>query len=200
MALMQFLIGTGWTFLITWLPTYLKEQKHVEDVAGGRMVTLVLACGVVGQVLGSLFTDWSVRSFGLRWSRALPMSATGLLGGMAYAGCLYFESARGIVVCCTVVSFAVGAGNPAIWSLFQDVGGRVTAVVFGWGNMCANLGAASISLLVPWVISMGRTQAEGQRHVFMVCAGALFLSGVAALGVNASKPLLPEDGKLVPSG
>jgi ACS family glucarate transporter-like MFS transporter len=191
---MQFLINIGWAFLITWLPTYLKEAKHVEPLAGGRMVTLVLACGMAGQLAGGLFADWSVRRLGLTWGRRLPLCVSGTLAGSAYVGCLACDTAWGVVGCCAVVSFAVDMGTPAIWAFLQDVGGRVTAAAAGWANMWGNFGASVTALMVPWLLAVGTTGEEGQRYVFMACAGALFLSAFAALGLNAAKPLwAPRD-------
>ena len=191
----QFLVNVGWVFLVTWLPLYLKEQKGVEDVAGGRMVTIALAFGMLGQLVGGVLADWSVRRLGPRWGRVLPMSASGVLAGTAYLGCLQMDSAWGVIACCAVVSFAVDMGNPAIWAFMQDVGGRATAAAFGWGNMWGNLGAASLSVLAPQLAKLGETPEAGQRIVFFVCAGALFLHGLLALGVDATKPVLNAAAK-----
>jgi ACS family glucarate transporter-like MFS transporter len=186
----QFLVNVGWVFLVTWLPFYLKEQKGVEEVAGGRMVTFALAFGMAGQLVGGVLADWSVRRFGLRWGRVLPMSASGMLAGSAYLMCLQMDSAWGVVACCAVVSFAVDMGNPAIWAFMQDVGGRATAAAFGWGNMWGNLGAAAMPILVPELMKLGQSGEAGQRIVFVVCAGALFSYSVLALGLDATKPVL----------
>ena len=187
-ALMQFLINIGWAFLITWLPTYLKEARHVEAVAGGRMVTLVLACGMCGQIVGGLVGDWSVRRCGLKWGRRLPLCASGTLAGAAYIGCLFAGTTWGVVGFCGMVSFAVDLGTPAIWAFLQDIGGRVTAAAAGWANMWGNFGATLTSLMVPWLLTVGTTSEDGQRYVFLACAGALFLSAVVALGLNGAKP------------
>ncbi|MBM3877216.1 MAG: MFS transporter [Verrucomicrobia bacterium] len=186
----QWLVNVGWVFLVTWLPIYLKEHKGVEDVDGGRMVTIALAFGMAGQLIGGWLADLSVRTFGLRWGRVLPMSASGLLAGSAYLVCLRMDSAWGVVACCAVVSFAVDMGNPAIWAFMQDVGGRATAAAFGWGNMWGNLGASAMSMLVPELMKLGQSGEAGQRIVFMVCAGALFTYSVLALGLDATKPVL----------
>jgi len=193
-ATMQFLINIGWSFLITWLPTYLKEAKQVEPVAGGRMVTLVLACGMIGQVVGGLYADWSVRRFGLTWGRRLPLCTSGTLAGAAYIGCLFNDSAWGVVGCCAVVSFAVDMGTPAIWAFLQDVGGRVTAMAGGWANMWGNFGASLTAMMVPTLLAFGSTNEEGQRYVFLACASALFLSAFAALGLQAARPVWAGTG------
>ena len=186
----QLLVNIGWAFLVTWLPTYLKEQQGVEDVAGGRMVTIVLACGIPGQLVGGWLADLSVRRFGLRWGRVLPMSASGFLAGSAYLACLQMDTAWGVIACCCVVSFAVDMGNPAIWAFMQDAGGRATAAAFGWGNMWGNFGASAISMLVPWLLAVGTSSEAGQRNVFLVCAGSLFIYSIIVLGLDATKPVL----------
>lgn len=188
-AAMQFLANIGWAFLITWLPTYLKEAKHVEPIAGGRMVTLVLACGMVGQIAGGLLSDWCVRRFGVTNGRRVPLCGAKILAGAAYIGCLFIDSTWGIVACCGVVSFAVDMGAPATWAFLQDIGGRVTAAASGWANMWGNFGASLTSIMVPWLLAVGANGEVGQRYVFLACAGALFLAGLAALGMDASKPL-----------
>ena len=196
----QLLVNIGWAFLVTWLPTYLKEQQGVEDVAGGRMVTIVLACGIPGQLVGGWLADLSVRRFGLRWGRVLPMSASGFLAGSAYLACLQMDTAWGVIACCCVVSFAVDMGNPAIWAFMQDVGGRATAAAFGWGNMWGNFGASAISMLVPWLLAVGTSSEAGQRNVFLVCAGSLFIYSIIVLGLDATKPVLKQATPATVSG
>lgn len=191
LALVGFLINVGWAFLITWLPTYLKEARQVEAVAGGRMVTLVLACGMVGQLCGGWLTDWSTRTFGIRRGRVMPLTTSGLLAGSAYVGCLFVDSAWGIVALCGLVSFAVDMGNPATWAIMQDIGGRVTAATAGWANMWGNFGASLTGFMVPWLAGIARSNEAGQNLVFLVCGGALFASGIAALGLDATKPVVP---------
>ena len=196
LSTMMLLTNIGWAFLITWMPTYLQEQKHVPDVAGGRMVTLVLACGMLGQLAGGCFSDWSARRLGLKNGRKLALSAAGLAAGAGYIGCLMIDSVWAIVACCGFVSFASDTGNPANWAFVQDIGGRATAAAVGWCNMWGNFGAALSSVMVPALLTAGVTIAAGQRHVFLACAGALFLSGLVALGLDASKPLPLETSRV----
>ena len=189
-ALGQLCTNIGWGFLITWLPTYLKEQQHVEEIKGGQMVTLVLAFGMVGQLFGGWLADMSVRRFGLRWGRVLPMFVGGCLGGSAYLVCLNVDSAEAVIACCCVVSFAVDMSNPATWAFMQDIGGRATAAAFGWGNMWGNFGASAISMLVPLMLELGKSGGTGQRNVFILCATSLFLYGFISLGLDATKQVL----------
>jgi hypothetical protein len=74
-------------------------------------------------------------------------------------------------------------GVPAVWAYGQDVGGRHVGSVLGWGNMWGNLGAAVTPPLLIWIIGdSGRWDLA-----FLTCCGAFILSGLAALGVDATK-------------
>ena len=188
----QFSTNVGWAFLVTWLPKYLKREQHVPDEQGALMVTLVLACGMAGQLIGGLLADLSVQRLGLRWGRVLPLFASGTLAGSAYIVSLQMDTAWSVVACFCAVSFFVDLGNPATWAFMQDIGGRATAAAFGWGNMWGNFGAAAIAKVAPMIVAAGATPALGQRNVFLVCVGALFLYGFVSLGLDATKPVLKK--------
>jgi nitrate/nitrite transporter NarK len=135
-----------------------------------------------------VIADWSARRFGLLWGRRLPLAICGTIAGSAYIGCLFTDSAMGIVGWCALVSFAVDMAGPANWAFLQDIGGRVTAAALGWANMWGNFGATLTAMMVPWLLAVGTTSEEGQAYVFTACAGALFLAALVALGLDASKP------------
>ena len=186
MCLLQFGINIGWVFLVTWLPTYLAEVKHVDSKTGGLMSTIVLAAGVVGMLLGGPLTDIATRRLGRRWGRSLPASACYLFAMAAYLSCLYLDSAWHFVIAASLVAFFTDLSVPAIWAYMQDVGGKNTAAVFGWGNMWGNLGAATTPLLVPLVRK--HWDANGDWHeAFLLFSVGYLLAFVAALGINANK-------------
>ncbi|GAA4473225.1 MFS transporter [Novipirellula rosea] len=190
-SLAQFCLVFGWAFLITWLPTYLKEEKGVESFLGSLMVTGVLAIAIPGQLIGGWLGNRAVRSLGHRWGRIAPLSATCFLAALAYVGCSSFDSVWMIVACCAMVSLMTDIGNPTVWAFMQDVGGRNTAAVFGWGNMWGNFGAAASAIAVPRLMTMGRSidgvSSDGQSLVFLTCAGMYMMAGLAILGTDATR-------------
>ncbi len=188
----QFCVNVGWAFLLTWLPTYLRDSKGVDLNTGAVMVSLILACGMVGQLIGGWATDASVRRFGLRIGRVLPICVASTLAGCAYLGCLGLDNVWAIVACCGLVSLMTDVGNPSIWSFMQDIGGRGTGTVFGWANMWGNFGAAFSASMVPRLMAWGSASGSGQNLVFIGCASAFFIAGLAALGMDATKPLQPK--------
>lgn len=185
----QFCINIGWAYLITWLPTYLKEVQKVSDSQGALMVSIVLGMGMLGQLVGGYAADWSVKRFGLRIGRVVPITTSTWIAGCAYLLCLRMDSAWGVVACCAVVSMMTDVGNPSIWAFMQDIGGRNTGAIFGWANMWGNFGAAFSSKLIPFILAYSTSFMPGQTLVFLTCAGAFFIAGLAALGMNATKPL-----------
>lgn len=188
-SLAQFCVNIGWAFLVTWLPTYLKKVKNVEDTQGAIMVSSVLAVGMLGQLIGGWATDRSVKRFGLRMGRVLPLSAAYMLAGVAYVCCLGVDSVFAIIACCAVVSLMTDVANPSVWGFMQDVGGRNTGAVFGWANMWGNFGASLNAIMIPRLMKYGEQDGSGQTMVFMACAGAFFIAGLATLGMNATKKL-----------
>ena len=76
-----------------------------------------------------------------------------------------------------------------MWAFNQDVGGRYVGSVLGWGNMWGNLGAAATPPLLLWVVGTP----ERWDFAFATCAIAFLLSGIVALGINATIPIAPPD-------
>jgi ACS family glucarate transporter-like MFS transporter len=187
----QLLINIGWGFLVTWLPTYLVEELHVDPVDGGTMVTFVLSFGMLGQVAGGYYCDWATRRFGLRWGRLLPLSSSMFLCAAAYLCCPFLKSPFLFVGCCALVSFGVDLANPAGWAYMADVGGRATAAAGGWTNMWGNFGASASAQLFPLLLAMGG--GHGKTYVFFTLAGAFVLAGLVVLPMDATKKLVPDD-------
>ncbi|MEY4939100.1 MAG: putative sulfoacetate transporter SauU [Verrucomicrobiota bacterium] len=192
----QMLSNVGWVFLVTWLPTYLVQERGVGEMEGGRMVTYVLAFGMLGQVVGGYYCDWTTRRFGLRWGRVIPMSSSMFLCAAAYLCCPYVSSTWLLIGCCAVVSFGTDMANPATWAFMTDVGGRGTAAAMGWGNMWGNFGASASAMAVPWLLVRGG--GDGRTLVFFTLAGAFLLAGLVVLPMNATKKLLPDEPASLP--
>ena len=188
MCLVQFAINMGWVFLVTWLPTYLQDVKHVDPKIGGLMSTVVLFAGIVGMLLGGRMTDFATRKLGVRRGRTIPLVCCYAVAATAYLSCLYIESGWAFVAAAAVVAFATDMSVPVIWAYMQDVGGKNTAAVFGWGNMWGNFGAGTMASLVPFVLE--RWDHNGDWHeAFYVFAGAFMIAGLAALGINAKRKI-----------
>jgi nitrate/nitrite transporter NarK len=187
-AFFQFSTNVGWIFLITWLPTYLKDKGAAENV-GALMSSLILGAGIVGQLLGGYFGDWSVRRLGRRWGRVFPMATASLVAAAAYLLCIGLNDVWSVVLCCATVSLMSDLGNPSFWAFAQDVGGKNTASVLGFCNMMGNLGAALSAMLIPYLMKWGSQTGQAATPIFTLFSMAYLACAIAVLFINATKPL-----------
>jgi MFS family permease len=186
MSALQFGVNIGWAFLVTLLPTYLKDVKNVDPKIGGLMSTIVLTAGIVGMLCGGPLTDYATRRLGRRWGRTLPMVTCYGVAITAYLTSMNLESAWAFIAAVSLVAFVTDMSVPSIWAYMQDVGGKNTAAVFGWANMWGNLGAAAVPILVPIVRSNWDTNGDW-RIVFWLFSLGYLVAGLAALGINANR-------------
>lgn len=201
-CVMQIGTNIGWVFLVTNLPQYLLDVHKVPIVERGLMTSVPIFVGIAGMLAGGPFTDWITRRMGVRWGRAIPMSATRFLGALGYLIALglamqpdgsplnnpwYFIAAF------SLVAFSTDLGSAAVWAFAQDVGGRYVGVMLGWGNMWGNLGAG-ISPPLIYAPILGESPAISDWNtMFWVCAAAFFVSGLCGLGIDATRPIAQSD-------
>ena len=182
----QFLINVGWVLLVTNLPKFLDERFQVPLADRGTMQFIPLLVGIGGMLLGGQLTDRLVPVLGRRWGRSAILSGSKLLAVGAYLACPFLDSPWLVTIALAVVAFSTDLAVGATWAYAQDVGGRNTASILGWGNMWGNFGAAVAPVLFAYVLAWS---GNDWNWVFYACAGACFLSGVASLGIDATKPI-----------
>jgi MFS family permease len=190
MCLTQVTTNVGWVFLVIWLPSYLVQARHVEKQLGANMNAITLIAGMAGMLLGGRLTDSISRSFGVRHGRALPIAVSRFVAAGAYLAVPYLESPWTAIAAFCLVSFATDVGLPGMWAYMQDVSGRYSGAVFGWGNMWGNLGAAVAPVLVAKLCGEGEN--VNWNLALRLCAGAFVVSGVAAFFIDATKPVVQE--------
>jgi MFS family permease len=183
----QFANNVSWAFLITLMPTFLKdagvpfEQRKIYQ-------TGILLGGCVGMVIGGFVTDALYRSLGPRWGRSLPIAVMMSLGALM---CMVLNAAPGLWVAITALALMAlfqDLGIPSVWAYAQDVGGRNVGTALGWGNMWGNFGAALSPVLLTEVQIHG-----GWSAAFAVCAGAYVVSALCGLLLDASRPIDAND-------
>jgi MFS family permease len=184
----QFTTNAAWLFFVTSLPRYLMEVYQVPILERGVMVSIPALAGIVGMFLGGKLTDVLTRAVGLRWGRALPMGLTRFLAAAAYLACLWIDTPWMATIAFALGFFSVDLGVSAVWAFMQDIGGKYVGAILGWGNMWGNIGAAIAPHLYGLVL--GETpKLEDWNAMFVICAGLFVVSGVTALGIDATVPI-----------
>lgn len=201
-SLCQFLTNVGWLFVVTWLPRYLDDVHGVSLVTKGIMTAFPSGIGIVGLFLGGRATDLAVRRFGLKRGRQIPLAASRFTAAGGYAMCLmlsYLFTPNPdhwwlpwlYIVGLCIGSMSTDFGSPAIWAYAQDVGGRYSASILGWGNMWGNLGAAVAPLVYNRILGE-KPMLSDWNMVFAVCCGVFVVSGFCAMLVDSTRPLTVE--------
>lgn len=184
-CLAQWCTNVGWVFLLTWLPRYLERAHSLPVERRGLWATIPTIVGWLGMVGGGICTDRLVKLVGIRWARTIPLSASRFLAMVAYLFLLTSPRLELAIAALAIVGFATDFGTAPTWAFVQDVGGKQVGAVLGWGNMWGNLGAAIAPPFLIWVV--GPTY--NWNAAFITSAVAFLLAGVAALGIDASKPI-----------
>ncbi|MBW3538700.1 MAG: MFS transporter [Planctomycetes bacterium] len=202
-CLMQVGTNVGWLFIYAWLPRYLIDVHQLPILERGLMASIPPLVGIFGMLCGGWLTDRLTARFGLRWGRRLPMMATRFTAAFGYGLVLwlstlsgesgsFFTSPWAYTAAFSIVALSTDMGTGAVWAFKQDVGGRYVGSILGWGNMWGNLGAAVSPLIYDFYLGE-HPEVDDWNNMFLVCLGAFVISGLCALGVDATKPIAPPD-------
>ncbi|MDX1945608.1 MAG: hypothetical protein SFU86_09370, partial [Pirellulaceae bacterium] len=89
------------------------------------------------------------------------------------------------------ISMAIDYGLGATWASYQDIGGRHVASILGVGNMCGNLGAALIGLLIGIL-----ADADRWNTVFLISSAGMGTQALCWLFFDASRVISREEQKV----
>ena len=187
----QFFTNVGWVFIMTWAPRYFQSVHQLPVEERALLVSIPPLVGWFGTVLGGVWTDYLMRTMGLRWSRALPVGLSRLLAVLAYLAFLFEPSPWVAVVLFSLVAFLTDWSQGTVWAFCQDIGGRYVASVLGWANMWGNFGAAVTPPLLIWIVG----PSQNWVAAFLACAAAFLLAGLTGIAIDATKPVATGEGQ-----
>jgi MFS transporter, ACS family, glucarate transporter len=182
-----FCVSYGWYFYITWLPTYLKEGRHLDMGSAALLNILPLFCGGLGNPAGA-------------WIVARVARATGDMGRarriMGYAGCTFasaflvlstwVENPVLAMVVIGLASFSNDIIMPSSWASVMDVGGNYAGTLAGAMNMWGNVGGALAPLANGYLL----TWTDGNWNITFYVAAAVYLLGVVSWAItDPTRPL-----------
>ncbi|MDR3633139.1 MAG: MFS transporter [Isosphaeraceae bacterium] len=185
LCLMYGCLGFTGNFFITLLATYLRRHRHFDAATTAWLSSLPLACGVVGCVLGGVFSDLIIRRTGSRtWGRRL-VGAFGLTtGALALLSTIVLHDPRwlGLALCTTFFCNDLAMG-PA-WAAAGDIGERHAGALGGTMNMFSAFTGAGGAILIGRLLEQGRPVL-----LFMILAGVYFAGAILWMGVDVSRTL-----------
>jgi len=185
-----FCLSYGWYFYLTWLPTYLREGRHLENLSTAWLSVIPLLFGGLGNPACFLAAGPLTKITG---------SVAQTRRVMAYIG---FAGASGFLLLSTRVDdptlamIAIGLASfsndlvmPGSWATAMDVGGKYAGTLSGAMNMWGNIGGA----LAPWVNGHILEWTKNDWNpIFYVAAGVYLLGIVCWMFLDPITPLKQE--------
>jgi MFS transporter, ACS family, D-galactonate transporter len=172
-SLGQFCSNSALVFLITWFPTYLTTERHLDFLKSGFFVVLPYVAASVGVLVGGLASDWLIRRTGSpSIGRKVPV-IVGLLLVSTIVALVGIADNTLLILVMSVAAFGQGICNLG-WTLIADVAPESEiGLTGGLFNLCANCAG----IVTPMVIGIV-VQVSGSFRGALLYIGAMALLGV----------------------
>jgi MFS family permease len=185
LCLAYFSNSYGSYFVMTWLPTYLAEQRGFQKEALSLFAGLPLLLSVFGDISGGAITDFMTRRFGLRIGRCSVSFVGYAFAGIAMVASVWSTSPS---LAATLIAVAVAASMFTLsssWAACMDIGGEHTAILSAAMNTTGQVGSIISPMATAWVV----TQFSSWQAPLLIMAGLYFFSALLWLLVDPRKRL-----------
>ena len=152
-AIGQFAGNSTMVFFLTWFPSYLATERHMEWLKVGIFAVMPYMAASVGVLLGGWLSDRLLKRTGnANIGRKLPIIA-GLLLASTIVGANYVQSNTAVVAIMSVAFFGQGLVNLG-WTLITDVAPqKLIGLTGGLFNLCANLAGIVTPIVVGVIVA-----------------------------------------------
>jgi MFS family permease len=169
-----FALNYGWYFNVTWLPTYLREERHLAIASTAALSVLPLFMGGLGNPVSVFLTSRLTRKLK---SVGLARRLVACLGFTGAGGFLFFSTRMhgplAAMLAIGMASFCNDFVMPVAWSSAADIGGEHAGTLSGAMNMWGNLGGALSPIAIGYMLDATR---NNWNLTFYVSA-AVYLTG-----------------------
>jgi sugar phosphate permease len=184
-----FCLSYGWYFYITWLPTYLREARHLTLAKSAILGGLPLFMGGLGNPVAVFCTKYLVRQNGDLGKTRRIMAYIGFAGASAFVALSTTMNSAVLAVCCmAAASFFNDLTMPGTWATCIDVGGRYAGTVSGTMNMCGNLGGALCPVAIGFILSLSH---NNWNLAFYLSAAVYFMGIFCWMYLDPVTPFVP---------
>jgi MFS family permease len=188
-----FALNYGWYFNVTWLPTYLREERHLAIASTALLSMLPLFMGGLGNPVSVFLTARLTRQLN-DVGRARRMVAR--LGFVGAGGFLFFSTRMpgplAAMLAIGMASFCNDFVMPVAWSSAADIGGEHAGTLSGAMNMWGNLGGA----LSPIAIGYMLDATHNNWNLTFYVSAAVYLTGAVFWSfLDPVTPLGRETGR-----
>jgi MFS transporter, ACS family, glucarate transporter len=185
LCLMYGFLGFSGNFFTNWLPSYLKNHRHLSEDTALWLSSQPLAFGIISCVLGGVASDWLIHRTGSRnWGRRLVGGTSMALAAVTMLLSIWIEQVWLLGMAFNMTFFFNDATMGPAWASCADVGERHAGTLSGAMNMTGQLLAAIAMFGAGWFF---------KRHldavVFVAFACSYGLAALCWLAVDVTKPI-----------
>jgi ACS family D-galactonate transporter-like MFS transporter len=185
LTLAYFAYGYTFWIYITWLPTYLTDARHISFSGLALAVTVPLAGGVPGDLVGGWLSDYIYRRTGDLNLARRTLIAGAFIGTVVFIVPAIFVANVGLAI--ILLAFAMFMLECAVsncWAVAMDLGGQNFCGTIS-GIMNTGFGVAGI--LSPLVFGILVDRTGSWLAGFMIGSALLILGAIAIAFVNATR-------------
>jgi MFS transporter, ACS family, glucarate transporter len=149
-----FFLSYGWYFNITWLPTYLRQERGLNVAQAALLGVLPLFMGGLGNPVSVFLSGRIVR---ITHSVDVTRRIVASFGFAGACGSLiastFMQNAGAAVFSIAMASFFNDLAMPPSWAATMDIGGKYAGTLSGAMNSWGNLGGAVAPAVIGYVLA-----------------------------------------------
>jgi ACS family glucarate transporter-like MFS transporter len=142
----------GSYFVMTWLPTYLAEQRGFAAGSLALFSGLPMLLSVVSGLLGGIATDLLARRHGIRAGRVVVGIGSYVVAAAMMVLSVGTESPKGAAILLAIATAASMFALGAHWAAAIDIGGEHAGVLSACMNTTGQLGSISSPIVAAWLV------------------------------------------------
>ncbi|MBK5294443.1 MAG: MFS transporter [Acidobacteriia bacterium] len=168
-----FCLSFPWYFFITWLPTYLKEARHLDDTAVATYAILPLLLGGLGSLFCGLVSAPVARVLGLKNARRTLATAGFFGASVMLVVSINTADALLAMIFMGMASFCNDLVMPGAWGTCMDIGGKYAGTLSGSMNMMGNMAGFVAPMLGGYIIQ----ETGGDWNMFLYTMAGVYMVG-----------------------
>jgi ACS family D-galactonate transporter-like MFS transporter len=184
------------TFFLTWFPSYLVTERHIDWIRAGFMASLPYVAAFVGVLVAGFWSDRLLtRGASISVARKVPV-ITGLLVATVIVAANYVESSSLIVTVLAVAFFAQGMSGTS-WAAVSEIAppeqlGLVGGLFNAAGNLAGIVTPVAIGIIVDVTGSfVGALYFVGAVALFGACAWIFIVGPLEPVSMRARASDIP---------
>ena len=185
-------LNFGWQFYVTWLPTYLVDDRGLSLKYAAALSGLVLFLGGLGSLCCGAVSSWLDRVTGsVKISRRLLAGTGFTVAAIGFALSVCISSPIWAMIALGVASFANDLVMPTSWATCMDVGGKLSGTLAGTMNMMGGFLGAAAPLVVAVILFLSN---DNWAIAFYLSAGIYFMGTFFWLFLDPTTPIDERGG------